>query len=235
MLILHRRRTAVLIASALALGGLSHAPSLAYATGSPPNGGASIAALDDQSPDRLLPMGGALPAVTATSDPLAVAAGDALNALWFEDPGYADKVAVVITGVALRARVSLALLTTAWEQAGRERMIVVLSALTQLGVPYRRFAMVEGKGFDCSGLTSWAWKQAGVTLPRQSLRQFRMATATPVARAKPGDLLYYPGHISLAIGVGSALIHSPYTGRTVEVRPMMKSRSSSVGAGSVIG
>ena len=190
MLILHRRRTSVLIASALTLGLLSQAPSLASASGAAPNVGASGAALDDQSPDRLLPMGGALPPAAATSDPLAVAAGEALQALWFDDPTYADKIAAVVPGVALRARVSLAALAAAWEQAGRERMIVVLSALTQLGVPYRRFAMVEGQGFDCSGLTSWAWKQAGVTLPHQSLRQFRLAAATPVALAKPGDLLY---------------------------------------------
>jgi len=179
-------------------------------------------------------MGGALPAVPATSDPLAIVAGDALNALWFDDPSYTDKVALVVPGVAMRARVSLAALAAAWQGASRERMIVVLSALTQVGVPYRRNAMAEGKGFDCSGLTGWAWKQAGFTLPHQSLRQFRMATVTPIELVKPGDLLYYPGHISLAIGVGSALIHAPYTGKTVEVRPMMKQRSSYVRAGSVI-
>ena len=128
MLILHRRRTSVLIASALTLGLLSQAPSLASASGAAPNVGASGAALDDQSPDRLLPMGGALPPAAATSDPLAVAAGEALQALWFDDPTYADKIAAVVPGVALRARVSLAALAAAWEQAGRERMIVVLSA-----------------------------------------------------------------------------------------------------------
>ncbi|MGO1056105.1 C40 family peptidase [Crossiella sp. CA198] len=39
------------------------------------------------------------------------------------------------------------------------------AALTQLGVPYRWGASNPGRGFDCSGLTQWAYRQAGVAIP----------------------------------------------------------------------
>jgi hypothetical protein len=173
-----------------------------------------------------------LPALPASADPAAIAAGNALWALWFDDPTYADKLNVLIPIVAWRAAVSVPDLTAAWTSAEKRRMIVVLSALTQLGLPYRRYSMVQGRSFDCSGLTSWAWMQVGVDLPRQSLRQIRLVNPRTVESTLPGDLLYFPGHVMLAIGVGSAMIHAPYTGSRIEVRPMWGSRIKSLKVGS---
>jgi hypothetical protein len=98
-------------------------------------------------------------------------------------------------------------------------MIALLSALSQVGVAYRARRATPGVGFDCSGLTSWAWAQAGRYLPHQSLRQIRRLRKSSKAEVLPGDILYYPGHAMMAIGIGAVMVHAPYPGRSVEVSP----------------
>jgi cell wall-associated NlpC family hydrolase len=65
----------------------------------------------------------------------------------------------------------------------------------------------------------------GVQLERVSRDQIR--TVTPVDRttAQPGDLIYYPGHVSLYLGVDDFIIHSPFTGRSVEFSHIRSGRS----------
>jgi cell wall-associated NlpC family hydrolase len=109
-------------------------------------------------------------------------------------------------------------LDAVWGAAAPARMTAVLSALTQLGVPYHRLGATPGKSFDCSGLTSWSWAQSGVGLPHQSGRQIRGVARSSIDQVQPGDLLYYPGHVMLALGVGGAMVHAPNTGNVVEVR-----------------
>lgn len=103
-----------------------------------------------------------------------------------------------------------------WATADEPKQVAMLSALTQLGVPYRSIHSEPGVGFDCSGLTIWAFAQAGIDLPRVSGDQISAAERIDEADAEPGDLLYYPGHISIYVGEGM-MVHSPYTGSTVEV------------------
>jgi cell wall-associated NlpC family hydrolase len=90
-------------------------------------------------------------------------------------------------------------------------------AFTQLGTPYRSFKRIPGKGFDCSGFTSWVWAQTGVQLERSSREQIRTVTNVDRSQAQAGDLVYYPGHITIYLGVENFIIHSPQTGRSVEV------------------
>ena len=52
---------------------------------------------------------------------------------------------------------------------------------------------------------------------RQSGTQINEAAPLDRATAKAGDLVYYPGHVMLYLGVGDAIIHSVQTGRTVEI------------------
>jgi hypothetical protein len=80
-------------------------------------------------------------------------------------------------------------------------------------------ASKEDVGFDCSGLTSWAFRAAGVELPRISRDQIRAADEVDADMAEPGDLTYYPGHVSIYIGQG-LMVHSPNSGNRVEVRPL---------------
>lgn len=53
--------------------------------------------------------------------------------------------------------------------------------------------------WDCSGLTTWVYKQHGITLPRHSSGQ-RNLPAVSIAEIQPGDLLTFPGHVGLFAG-----------------------------------
>ena len=104
----------------------------------------------------------------------------------------------------------------------------VLAAMSQVGVPYRTNTSKEGVGFDCSGLTTYAWGRAGVTLVRQSGSQIKAAAPVDRSTAKAGDLVYYPGHVMMYLGVGDAIIHSVQTGRTVEIDTISGRKTGSV-------
>ena len=105
----------------------------------------------------------------------------------------------------------------AWSSAPVGHQRAVLGALTQVGVPYRSNTSIENEGFDCSGLTTYAWSGAGVELFRQSGSQISEAKRLDRESAKAGDLVHYPGHVMLYLGVEDAIVHSVQTGRTVEV------------------
>ncbi len=96
----------------------------------------------------------------------------------------------------------------AWAAADRRHQVAVLAALVQLGAPYRSYSSHPSVGFDCSGLTSWAWRRAGLTIPRSSADQIAAAAPRRRLTALPGDLVYYPGHVSLYLGVARAIVHA---------------------------
>jgi cell wall-associated NlpC family hydrolase len=104
-----------------------------------------------------------------------------------------------------------------WKNSTLNHQWAVLAAMTQIGVPYRTNTSVEDKGFDCSGLTSYAWEESGVELQRVSGAQIRNATEVDRASAMAGDLVHYPGHVMMYLGVDNAVVHSVNTGRTVEI------------------
>ncbi len=97
--------------------------------------------------------------------------------------------------------------------------VAVAAAMSQLGVPYVAYASSPGVGFDCSGLTSWAWAQAGVSLPHQSAMQSAALPHVPTGDAQPGDLIFYYSpisHVGIYLG-GGKLIHAPNTGSVVNI------------------
>ncbi len=116
----------------------------------------------------------------------------------------------------------------AWASTPIEHQRAVLAAMTQVGVPYRTNTSQEGVGFDCSGLTTFAWSKAGVQLVRQSGQQIRDALPLDRANAKAGDLAQYPGHVMMYLGVGDAVIHSVQRGRTVELDTISTRRTNTV-------
>ena len=97
--------------------------------------------------------------------------------------------------------------------------IAIAAARSQLGVRYQ-FAMASpGVAFDCSGVTSYAWAQAGVSIPHQSAQQFATTPHVATADIQPGDLLffYHPiSHVSIYIGNGQE-IQAPAPGKFVEI------------------
>jgi peptidoglycan DL-endopeptidase CwlO len=86
-------------------------------------------------------------------------------------------------------------------------------------VPYRYATSIPGVGFDCSGLTGYAWAQAGVGLPHQSRAQFAATPRVPISAAQAGDLLFFYSpisHVSIYLGNGTH-VHAPNTGKTVTI------------------
>lgn len=114
----------------------------------------------------------------------------------------------------------------AWSSTTISHQRAVLGALTQVGVPYRTNTSVENEGFDCSGLTTYAWAGAGVELYRQSGSQISQAKRVDSDAAKAGDLVHYPGHVMLYLGVDDAIVHSVSSGRTVEIDTIRRGRVS---------
>lgn len=95
-------------------------------------------------------------------------------------------------------------------------------ALSQLGTPYRYAMSSPGRGFDCSGLTAYAWGKAGVSLPRNSRRQYNALPKVPKELAQPGDLIFTGSpihHVGIYLG-GGRMVHAPQTGDVVKVGPI---------------
>jgi cell wall-associated NlpC family hydrolase len=80
----------------------------------------------------------------------------------------------------------------------------VRHALTQLGVPYDWGGTTPGVGLDCSGLTQWAYSEAGLNLPRLAQEQ---DVGAPVAAGnlRPGDLAVWDGHVAMIVGNGTMI------------------------------
>lgn len=159
-----------------------------------------------------------------------VVASDANRALWllarWEETGnLADYTAYVrarletAEATASQLGLSGAELDAEWGAIDVPKQHVLMAAMSQIGVPYRSQMSKAGRGFDCSGLVLFAYSQAGIGLPRSSRDQIRAAAEIDRATLEPGDLVYYPGHISMYLG-DDFVIHSPQPGQEVEVREM---------------
>jgi cell wall-associated NlpC family hydrolase len=106
------------------------------------------------------------------------------------------------------------------------------AAESQIGVPYVWGGESPGQGFDCSGLAQWAWRQAGVDLPRTAAAQYGAVAHIPLSDLQPGDLLFwgYGGidHVGIYAG-GGEIVHAPDTGQLVQVQAIWN--NGLVGAG----
>lgn len=90
------------------------------------------------------------------------------------------------------------------------------AAQTRIGSPYV-WGATGPSSFDCSGLTSWSYSQAGVSIPRTSQAQANAGPHLGRNALKPGDLVLFYGdlhHIGLYAGNGMVL-HAPHTGASV--------------------
>ncbi len=105
----------------------------------------------------------------------------------------------------------------------------VETARAQLGKPYE-WGAGGPDSFDCSGLTSYAWSAAGVSLPHSSRAQYSSLPHVSRSQIQPGDLLFYGSpihHVGIYEG-GGVMINAPETGENV--RRDSIGRSDYVGA-----
>ncbi|MDH6227342.1 cell wall-associated NlpC family hydrolase [Streptomyces sp. MJP52] len=95
------------------------------------------------------------------------------------------------------------------------------AARSALGRPYI-WGANGPHAFDCSGLTQWAWSQAGVSLPRTSQAQRAAGRQVPLSQVRPGDLVTYrsdASHVAIYAGDGQ-VIHAPRPGAAVRYDPV---------------
>ncbi|MGO9332824.1 MAG: NlpC/P60 family protein [Acidimicrobiales bacterium] len=102
--------------------------------------------------------------------------------------------------------------------------IAVNAAQSQLGVPYVWGGSTPGMGFDCSGLTMWAWAQAGVSLAHGATDQYYEVQHVSMSDLQPGDLIFYGNayllyHVVMYIG-GGMVVQAEETGTNVMDTPV---------------
>lgn len=102
---------------------------------------------------------------------------------------------------------------------------VYSAAKAQLGKPYVFGANVSGSnppGFDCSGLTQWAMRKAGISLPRTAQQQYDATKRISKSEVKAGDLIFFQGtyagpritHVAIVLS-GTQMINA--AGRDVNI------------------
>lgn len=80
-------------------------------------------------------------------------------------------------------------------------MYVVEVARRYEGFPYMNGA--NGPyAFDCSSFTRQVYAQVGIYLPRVPIDQVKMGPRIPASQARPGDLMWWPGHVGIYTGNG---------------------------------
>ena len=105
--------------------------------------------------------------------------------------------------------------------------VAVKAALSKIGAPYV-YGTAGPDTFDCSGFTSWAWAQAGVSLSHSSRVQATQGTRVSVSQLQPGDILFYDSpvsHVAMYIGDGM-VVHASNPSTDVTTAPMYQAGGS---------
>ena len=90
---------------------------------------------------------------------------------------------------------------------------IVRTAQSKLGCPYK-WGATGPYSFDCSGFTQYVYRKNGKSIPRTSGAQKSGGRVIPISQARPGDIVWRPGHVGIYVG-GGRVIHSPHTGAVV--------------------
>jgi cell wall-associated NlpC family hydrolase len=93
--------------------------------------------------------------------------------------------------------------------------VILREAKAQIGVPYRYGGADPKKGFDCSGLVWWCYRQHGSSTPRTARELFKVGDEVRTSDLEPGDLVFFdtargskPGHVGIYSGDGR-FVHAP--------------------------
>jgi cell wall-associated NlpC family hydrolase len=101
---------------------------------------------------------------------------------------------------------------------------LLMRAMGLIGTPYRYGGTTPQRGFDCSGFTSYVFRESvGVELPRTANDQFLQAGTTVAQHdLAAGDLVFFRqgrgriDHVGIYVGEGR-FIHSPSRGGRVRI------------------
>jgi cell wall-associated NlpC family hydrolase len=94
-------------------------------------------------------------------------------------------------------------------------------AESRIGAPYR-YGGAGPDAFDCSGLVSYAFRQAGIGVPRTAAQQFAAATQVTRPELRPGDLVFFRlsgrevSHVGIYAG-DDRFVHAPQRGGHVRM------------------
>ncbi|MGB3917307.1 C40 family peptidase [Thiothrix litoralis] len=98
---------------------------------------------------------------------------------------------------------------------------VVWNAQKQQGKMYRWGGTSPVSGFDCSGLTQYAFRNgAQVSIPRTAAEQYAAAVKVPKEQSQKGDLVFFNtsgkrvSHVGIYLG-NNKFVHAPRTGRAI--------------------
>jgi SLT domain-containing protein/cell wall-associated NlpC family hydrolase len=108
---------------------------------------------------------------------------------------------------------------TGTQGAGKTAAAVIKVAMKYLGVKYV-WGGSTPKGFDCSGLMQYSFRQIGVSLPRTAAQQQKAGKKVKLGSERAGDLLFNGDpahHVVMCIGNGR-IIEAPHTGSVVRIR-----------------
>ncbi len=141
-----------------------------------------------------------------------------------EDPRYLAARLMVSDLVAAKLSIDAAQLNRAWSRAPRDHQIAVLAALTQLGVRYVVGKETPYVQVDCSGLLWFAWRAAGVDMPRQAVSQLDPRMRVKREKAVAGDIVGEGTHVHIYLGVGRAMVHAPFNGKSVRLKMMSQAQ-----------
>jgi peptidoglycan DL-endopeptidase CwlO len=109
------------------------------------------------------------------------------------------------TSAATSAPATESAATTTTSSAGSGVQAAVAAAMSKVGSPYVSGA-TGPSSFDCSGLTSWAMRQAGIAIPRTSFAQFGSGSSVSQGAIQAGDLVFFdtagPGASDVGLATG---------------------------------
>ena len=109
---------------------------------------------------------------------------------------------------------------------GTKRHAIVKTAEKYIGVKYK-FGGDDPSGFDCSGYSSYVYKEHGLIIPHSAQQQYANGKRIGIKKAQPGDLVFFRitgwkiSHVSIYLG-DYKFIHAPSRGKNISVDDMKK-------------
>lgn len=137
-------------------------------------------------------------------------------------PAPAAPAAVVPAVVETAVETPAAVTVKAAGMTGGLAARAVSAALGQQGTPYVYGGNAPGRGLDCSSLVQYAFRTAGIALPRTAASQAGIGRTVPLSQVRAGDLLFFYApitHVAIALGDGR-IVEASQPGHPVAVRSL---------------